>query len=195
MARSQHATLFEVSENEGPEGFVYRTEFISAAEESELLSIIQKLEFKAFRYHGFLANRRIVDYGWSYDFESMKLSPGKPIPDFLMPIRSRAAALVQLPGDAFSEALITEYQTGSAIDWHRDVPQFDVVIGISLLSPCTFRLRRKQGQKWERFNIVAEPRSVYVLSGPARSEWQHSIPPTKSLRYSITFRSRRNLKT
>jgi alkylated DNA repair dioxygenase AlkB len=194
MERRSRNVLFEIEGKSGPEGFTYYPEFISAAEENELLSHIRTLEFKSFRYRGFVAKRRIVDYGWSYDFESMKLSAGKPIPPFLMPVREKAAQLAGLSPDKLSEALITEYQQGSAIDWHRDVPQFDVVVGISLLSPCTFRLRRKAASTWERYNIIAEPRSAYVLKGPARTEWQHSIPSTESLRYSITFRSRREKK-
>lgn len=174
-----------------PAGFIYQSEFLSPAEEAELIQHIEKLEFKSFNYHGFIAKRRIVDFGWSYSFESMKLSPGEPLPEFLLPFRERAARVAGVLPDILSEALITEYQPGSAIDWHRDVPHFDIVIGISLLNPCTFRLRRKQGAGWERYNLIAEPRSMYVLSGPARTEWQHSIPAVDLLRYSITFRSRR----
>jgi len=89
------------------------------------------------------------------------------------------------------QVLVTEYEAGAAIGWHRDKAVFAEVIGISLLSACTFRLRRKAGTTWERASITAEPRSAYLLSGPSRTEWEHSIPAVEELRYSITFRSMR----
>jgi len=194
MGKRKQSLLFDTDEparEPVPEGFTYEPEFISPSEEKDLLSEIGKLEFKTFTWHGFIAKRRIVDYGWSYSFETMKLTPGDPIPEFLLPVRSRAAARVGIRDEQLSEALITEYQSGAAIDWHRDVPQFEIVMGISLLSACMFRLRRKRGATWERYSFVAEPRSLYILTGPARDEWQHSIPAAETLRYSITFRSRR----
>ena len=63
------------------------------------------------------------------------------------------------------------------------------MIGISLGSPCTLRLRRKRGSGWERRSLVVRPRSVYLLRGPSRTEWEHSIPPLATLRYSIMFRN------
>jgi alkylated DNA repair dioxygenase AlkB len=190
MKKHREASLFDIS-NDAPEGFVYRPEFISREEERELLRHIQVLEFHSFRWHGFIARRRIVDYGWSYSFDTLKLTPGKPIPEFLKPVRSRAADFAGVKAEDLSEALITEYQPGAAIDWHRDVPHFNDVIGLSLLAPCTFRMRRAQAKTWERFNITAEPRSIYLMRGPARTEWQHSIPAAERLRYSITFRTKR----
>ena len=88
--------------------------------------------------------------------------------------------------------LVTEYSAGAAIGWHRDKQEFGEIIGVSLLSPCTFRLRRAKGKGWERVNLTAEPRSAYLMSGPSRSEWEHSIPPVDALRYSITFRNLRD---
>ncbi|HEU5273043.1 MAG TPA: alpha-ketoglutarate-dependent dioxygenase AlkB, partial [Xanthobacteraceae bacterium] len=101
----------------------------------------------------------------------------------------RAARFAGLDSSALEHALLIEYGPGAAIGWHRDRPQFGDVIGISLLSPCTFRLRRRGGAKWERRSIAAEPRSAYLLRGPSRTEWEHSIPPLETLRYSITFRT------
>jgi alkylated DNA repair dioxygenase AlkB len=187
-----HAAQSRFIGGEIPAGFIYETEFISNNEEQHLLTNIQTLPFKNFQYHGFEGNRRIVDYGWSYNFESKKLTPGRPIPEFLLSIRERAATRMALPADSLSEALVTQYPAGSAIGWHRDVPQFDVVFGISLLSACIFRLRLKQDSKWLRYSCLAEPCSMYILSGPARRVWEHSIPAVEMLRYSITFRTRRS---
>ena len=111
------------------------------------------------------------------------------IPEFLLPVRERAARFAGLAPAALEHALIIEYQPGAAIGWHKDRPVFDDVIGLSLRSPCTFRLRRKAGAKWERRSFVAEPRSAYLLRGPSRTAWEHSIPPLDTLRYSVTFRS------
>jgi alkylated DNA repair dioxygenase AlkB len=85
--------------------------------------------------------------------------------------------------------LVTEYGPGAGIGWHRDKSVFGETVGVSLLSPCVLRLRRKVGERrWERVNVTAAPRSAYLLSGPARSEWEHSIPAVGEPRYSITFR-------
>ena len=86
-------------------------------------------------------------------------------------------------------ALLIEYAPGAGIGWHRDRPEFGDVIGISLLAPARLRFRRKVGTKWERTALTAEPRSAYLLRGPARTEWEHSIPPMETLRYSITLRT------
>jgi alkylated DNA repair dioxygenase AlkB len=87
--------------------------------------------------------------------------------------------------------LVSEYGVGAPIGWHRDKDVFGMVVGVSLLASCTFRLRRKVGVKWERVSITVEPGSVYLLSGPARAVWEHSIPPVDELRYSLTFRELR----
>jgi alkylated DNA repair dioxygenase AlkB len=111
------------------------------------------------------------------------------MPEFLLPLRDRAAAFARLPPDALEHALITEYAPGAGIGWHRDRPVFDDVIGLSFGAPCRFRLRRKQGDAWQRAAIELRPRSAYLLRGPVRLDWEHSIPPLDQLRYSVTFRS------
>ena len=83
-----------------------------------------------------------------------------------------------------AKVLVTEYSPGAGIGWHKDRPEFEEVIGVSLLSPCLFRLRQKRGNGWERASIELQPRSAYLLSGSARTGWQHSIPPIDKLRYS-----------
>ena len=65
------------------------------------------------------------------------------------------------------------------------------VAGVSLLAPCRMRFQRGKGTNRQTYALPLEPRSAYVLGGPARSTWQHSIPPVKSLRYSVTFRTLR----
>jgi alkylated DNA repair dioxygenase AlkB len=114
-----------------------------------------------------------------------------PIPNFLMPLWDKVAEFASRPASAFAQVLINEYREGAGIGWHRDKPQFEEVAGVSLLAPCSFRLRRKNGAKWDRKTIVVEPRSAYLMTGPARTQWEHSIPPVSAHRYSITFRTLR----
>jgi alkylated DNA repair dioxygenase AlkB len=172
-----------------PDGFVYRQEFIDRAEERALLQAIGGLEFHEVRMHGVVARRRVIQYGWKYRFDGRRLTPGPEPPVFLLPVRSRAAALAAVAPGQLSEVLLTEYPPGAPIGWHRDAPGFGIVIGISLLSACRMRFRRGAARATERLSIPLEPRSAYLLSGPARSEWEHSIPDVDTLRYSITFRT------
>ena len=172
-----------------PDGFRYRPELIAVEEERSLLDDISRLEFHAVEMHGIVARRRVLQYGWKYGFDRTKLAPGPEIPAFLLPARDRAATFASVPPETLSEALLTEYAPGAPIGWHRDAPGFGIVVGISLLSPCRFRFRRGPERGSERVTITLEPRSGYLLSGPARSEWQHSIPEVDTLRYSLTFRT------
>jgi alkylated DNA repair dioxygenase AlkB len=172
-----------------PRGFKYRSELITPDEERALLREVEALPFKEFEFHGFLGKRRVVSFGWRYDFDERALRRAGCMPAFLLPLRQRAAAFAGLGPDALQHALVTEYAPGAAIGWHRDKAVFDEVVGVSLLAPCRFRLRRKSGTKWDRADVIAEPRSAYLLGGPARTEWEHSIPPVDRLRYSVTFRN------
>ena len=172
-----------------PEGFLYEEELVSPNDEVELVRHIEKLPLKEFQFHGYTGKRRTVSFGWHYEFAGEKLNQVGPIPDFLLPLRNAAASFAGLRLEDFQHVLVTEYAPGAPIGWHRDKAVFDDVVGISLLSPCTFRFRRKTAHGWERFNLTLEPRSVYLLRGPARTEWEHSIPTVNELRYSITFRS------
>ncbi|HLH90119.1 MAG TPA: alpha-ketoglutarate-dependent dioxygenase AlkB [Xanthobacteraceae bacterium] len=175
--------------NELPDGMRYAPDVISSDEEQALVAEMAQLPFRAFEFHGFLGKRRTVSFGWSYDFNGGGLQQSGRIPDFLLPVRARAAAFAGLDPGALEHALVIEYSPGAGIGWHRDRPAFGDVIGISLLSPCTFRLRRKLGSGWERRSLAAQPRSAYLLRGSSRTDWEHSIPPLETLRYSITFRS------
>lgn len=174
-----------------PEGFRYEADLISAADERELVERVRELPLKEFEFHGYVGKRRVASYGWHYDFGERKLHAAEPIPGFLLPLRERAAAFAGVAAEDLPHALVTEYGPGAAIGWHRDKGVFGDVIGVSLLSPCVFRLRRKAGTRWERYSLTAEPRSAYLLRGPSRTEWEHSIPGVEELRYSITFRTLR----
>ena len=172
-----------------PEGFLYQSNFIDRSEESALLERIAQVEFHAVEMRGVVARRRVIQYGWKYGFDRTRLKPGPELPDFLVPLRDRAAALAGVDPAALSEGLLTEYPPGAPIGWHRDAPGFGIVVGVSLLAACRFRFRRGPERGSERVSLTLEPRSAYVLSGPARSEWQHSIPEVDALRYSVTFRT------
>jgi alkylated DNA repair protein (DNA oxidative demethylase) len=171
------------------EGLEYEPEFISVEEEQELLTAFSGLEFGEVRMRGVAARRRVAQLGFHYSFESLRVKPTAPIPEFLLPLRTRVAGRVHLEPEMFAEALVTQYPPGAGIGWHRDAPPFGIVAGISLLSAATFRMRPIAVSRGRAVALELEPRSLYVLRGPARSDWQHSISPTKTLRYSITFRT------
>jgi alkylated DNA repair dioxygenase AlkB len=175
-----------------PEGFRYQADLVDAAEEDALLQRLRGLPFKEFEFQGFIGKRRTVSYGWHYDFNQRALGKAEDIPDFLLRLREKAAVFAGLTAERLQQVLVIEYGPGASIGWHRDKAVFGEVVGISLLSSCRFRLRRKSGTTWERVSLTAEPRSAYLLSGPARSEWEHSIPAVGALRYSVTFRNLRD---
>jgi alkylated DNA repair dioxygenase AlkB len=173
-----------------PSGFLYAPDFLTESEERDLLVTIGTLPFEAFNFHGYIAKRRIVEYGWEYDFGKRKATSTQPIPEYLAPVRERAAAFAGLPIEQLVEAVVTEYPPGAPIGWHRDVPQFEVVIGISLSSQSRMRFKPYKAAG-KIVSQILEPRSIYVLRGPARWEYQHSIPAVEAVRYSITFRTLR----
>ncbi|HYJ88716.1 MAG TPA: alpha-ketoglutarate-dependent dioxygenase AlkB [Pyrinomonadaceae bacterium] len=191
------SNLFDVADDELAtasqvlEGFRYRSSLIDKAEEDALIARVRELPFREFDFHGFKGKRRVVSFGYHYDFSGQQLRKTEDIPEFLLPLRARAAAFAAMEPDVLQHALVTEYAPGAGIGWHLDKAVFGQVIGVSLLTPCVLRFRRKMEGKWERVNVLAEPRSAYHLSGPARLVWQHSISPMEGLRYSITFRSMR----
>lgn len=174
-----------------PQGFVYRADFLTADEEASLVRRLAELDFAPFQFRGFEGRRRVAYFGWRYDFNGGGLGPADPMPEWLLPLRDRAAALAGLPPAAFEHVLINEYREGAPIGWHKDRPQFDRVVGVSLGSPCVMRLRRRRGDGFERINAPLAPRSAYLLDGPARADWEHSIPGQKGHRYSVTFRNLR----
>jgi alkylated DNA repair dioxygenase AlkB len=172
-----------------PDGFRYHAEVVSAEEEEALAGELEALPFKPFDFRGFLANRRVVSFGYRYDYRSRAVVEAAPFPAFLVSLRRKVGAVFGRPADAFQQVLINEYRPGAGIGWHRDKAEFDEVVGVSLLAPCNLRFRRKSGETWDRASLAVEPRSAYLLSGPARTIWEHSIPALDGLRYSITLRT------
>ena len=185
-------TLFDAPQTpppKTPEGFVYRPEFLSRDEEAELAAWLGTLPFAAFQFRGYEGRRRVVSYGWQYDFTRSHLLKADDIPAELLPVRARAAELAGHKPEDLQQVLLNEYQPGAPIGWHKDRPIFAEVVGISLLAPCNLRFRRRAEGGFERASVILEPRSAYLLSGPARGVWEHSIPPVAAHRYSITFRN------
>ncbi|MGI8918099.1 MAG: alpha-ketoglutarate-dependent dioxygenase AlkB [Pyrinomonadaceae bacterium] len=182
-----------------PNRLRYQRELISSADEVALIERVGELPFKEFEFHGYLGKRRVVSFGWHYEFSGAGvLRQADDIPEFLLPLRKRAAVFAKLKPDELQHVLVIEYRPGAGIGWHRDKPVFGEVVGVSLLAPCVIRFRKGEKEKgeegkvktkWERVNLLAEPRSAYHLSGQARLEWQHSILSVDALRYSVTFRT------
>jgi alkylated DNA repair dioxygenase AlkB len=172
-----------------PDGFLYRPEVFTRAEQDELLDNISALQFRPVDFQGHRAKRRIVDFGFHYDFNSRSTTAADAIPDFLMPTRYKAGIFAGVPFEALVEVLITEYPGGAPMGWHRDAPQFELIVGISLAGSCRLRLRPISGGKIS--SLLLEPGSAYLMRGAARWSYQHSIAAVANLRYSITFRTLR----
>ncbi|MDB5013296.1 MAG: Alkylated repair protein [Daejeonella sp.] len=178
------------------EGFTYLPNFISPREEALLLAEISKLDLHTFMFQGYEAKRKVASLGYDWNFESRTLNKGKDIPQAFDKVLQETAEYLGLQKESFAEVLVTEYPVGSVINWHRDAPSFDLIAGISLLSDCRLRLRpqeKSQQIKSQTKSFQVERCSLYVMQGPARSEWQHSISPVKNVRYSITLRTLKSL--
>lgn len=180
-------------------GLEYEPFFLTPVEQTELVARIEPLPFREFEFHGYLGKRRIVSFGWRYEYSGRGvLKPADEVPDFLVDLRVKAALLARAEPAELEQVLVTEYRPGVGIGWHRDKPEFDRVVGVSLLAPCTLRFRRivdsKASKKsWERMNLVIQPGSAYLMSGSIREDWEHSILRVDALRYSVTFRSLRQV--
>ena len=189
-------TLFDISA-QVPDGFIYKEGFTSEAEEQELIQEIQKVQLQPFKYYQFTGKRRTASFGWQYEFGASEITAAQKIPPFLLPMRTRAGNVFDIDPKSLVQTSIIEYSTGSPIGWHRDIPQFGVVIGISLGAPCRMRFRKysrvrpKKLNRDEILSIELQPRSIYLMSGASRESWQHSIPPVKELRYAIMMRTLR----
>jgi len=184
--------LFGIPAPALPAGMRYETDFLSPGEEAELLRRIEALPLAPMQYQGYTALRRVVSYGGTYDFSRQRLETAEPQPDWLNALRAKAGAWAGIAPEAFTQALVAEYRPGTPLGWHRDVPDFEDVVGISLLADATMRFRPyppREPRRADVLKLVVEPRSVYLLRGPARWEWQHSVSPTRALRYSITLRT------
>lgn len=180
--------MFAASEPQ-PEGLRYEPGFVTPQEEADLVARVRELDVQPFQFGIYEGKRRVAWFGWQYDYTDRKLKPSEPIPEWLAPLAARVEAFDGLEHGSIKQVLVTEYEAGAGIGWHRDKPHFDRVYGVSLLTPCRFRFRRKAGSRWERRSFDAQPRSIYRMTGPSRHEWEHSIPEVEALRYSITFRT------
>jgi DNA oxidative demethylase len=175
---------------ERPQGLVYQPDFLSPEEEKELLAFMEATEFRSVAMRGQTARRTVRHYGYDYAYESARVAPGEPLPDELARVRDRAAGLAGLEPEELAQALVSRYPPGAPIGWHRDAPTFGpTLVGVSLGASSRLRLRSDDGEERRSFELELEPRSAYVLGGRSRAHWQHSIPPVKELRYSITFRT------
>jgi alkylated DNA repair protein (DNA oxidative demethylase) len=181
---------------EPPPGLVYRPAFLTDAEQAELLGVLDALDFRPIVMKGQTARRTARHYGLGYDYEARgPLEPTEPIPPWLAGLQERSAALAERPAEELVEALVQRYPAGATIGWHRDAPMFGVVVGVSLGSACRMRFQRTVAGERSVREIVLDPGSAYVLTGQARWSWQHSIPPTPALRYSVTFRTPRRARS
>lgn len=171
------------------EGLHYCEEVIDAAEHDALIAKLDNSDLTPFRFHGWQGNRKTKTYGWHYDFDDASFTPAEPIPDWLLPLRAKAAAFARVAPDDFAHVLLARYDPGAGIGWHRDRPLFEEVVGVSLCSPATMRFRQRTDAGFRRGRLPLEPRSAYLLSGTSRWDWEHSIAPAERLRFSITFRT------
>ncbi|MBY0293896.1 alpha-ketoglutarate-dependent dioxygenase AlkB [Patescibacteria group bacterium] len=188
MTRSSaQPKLFDLPETL-PNGLVYRPDFLTSGEEDVLLAYIQNLPLFNAPYKEYTAKRRILNFGWSFDFRNNKLIPGPPLPKFLTSTQRKIAKWLQIPEHCVAEALITEYSPGTQLGWHVDNEEFDKIVGVSLGSWSKIRFR-PLSEKENTISIELEPRSAYIMQSEVRWQWQHSVAPVPDLRYSITFRT------
>ncbi|WP_207536116.1 alpha-ketoglutarate-dependent dioxygenase AlkB [Desertivirga arenae] len=177
-----------------PSGFRYLPNFINKEEEDSLLCLISTLELRPFKFQGYEAKRKVASYGFDWSFETRTLSKGKSIPSDFNHIIGKVASLIPVNIKDIGELLVTEYPDGSVINWHRDAPPFDIIVGISLLTDCKFRFRPYKKSMQTRSSLISIPvqgRSLYIIEGEARTDWEHSIAPVKTKRLSITLRTLR----
>ena len=170
-------------------GLVYREELIGASEETRLIAEIEQLDLSPFRFQGWTGKRLTKTFGWRYDFDDRSFEPAEPLPGWLLPLRDKAGAFGKIDPSEFVHALVTRYDPGAGIGWHRDRPQFGKVVGVSLGAPATLRFRRRTESGFKRTSLELQPRSAYLIFGEARERWEHGIAEHDSLRFSITFRT------
>lgn len=177
-----------------PPGMRYESGFLSPEEERHWIAFAQSLPLKEMNYKGYTARRRVVSFGGKYDYVANRLDEGPPVPRELGPLREKVALWLGVAPDVFTHVLVAEYREGTPLGWHRDVPDFEDVVGVSLLSEAVMRFRPyppEAPKKADILKLIVQPRSIYLLRGPARWEWQHSVAAARQLRYSITFRTPR----
>lgn len=189
MTFLQSAMMMDLFGTPALPGLRAQFDIVTDAEEAALIAAIDAAGLLPFRFQGWEGKRLMASFGWGYDFDRTRLQAAAPLPDWLLPIRQRAAAFAGLPPDALVQALLIRYDPGAGIGWYRDRPAFAHIVGISLGAPATMRFCRRQGPRFERVNVPLPPRGAYHLSGEARHGWEHSIAEMDRTRWSITFRS------
>jgi alkylated DNA repair dioxygenase AlkB len=172
-------------------GLTYEDALIDADEEARLISQIQAAGLTPFQFQQWEGKRLTRSFGWTYDFQTGRFAPGDPIPDWLFPLRTRAAAFADIEAGSLEQALVIEYGIGAGIGWHKDRPVFEHVIGVSLGAPATMRFRRRREGGFDRASAELAPRSIYHMHGEVRDDWEHSIAAMDAARWSVTFRSLR----
>lgn len=170
-------------------GLASAPDFITSEEERALIVAIEGIDLQPFRFQGWLGKRLTASFGWRYDFDNGKFGVAGPLPDWLLPVRRRAAAFAGLRPDQLAQALLIRYDPGAGIGWHKDRPVFEHVVGISLGAPAPMRFRQRGAKGFSHVTVPLASRSIYHLSGEARHGWEHSIAPLDLTRWSITFRS------
>lgn len=191
---SQGSLFGDVEVRASIPGLIYQPEFLSMQEEQELIAVIGTLPLHAAQYKEYLARRRVVGFGGSFDFDTLELKSAKALDERLIPLRNRVAAWQGIHPDDLQHALVAEYAPGTPLGWHRDVPNFEKILGVSLGGTATLRFRPYPHvqEKLDRiFSLTTQPRSIYLIERDARWKWQHCVEPTPELRWSITFRSMR----
>ena len=187
-------SFFEEEATGLPPGMRFVPQFFSVEEGRAWLDVVASFDLQEAKYKEYTARRRVVGFGGQFDYDTNELKPGKPIPSSLEPLRKRVAEWLGVEPGRFSQMLVAEYRPGTPLGWHRDVPDFESIVGLSLLGSATMRFRpypHVPGRSAKAFELELPPRSAYVLEGDARWNWQHSIVATRELRYSITLRTRR----
>lgn len=180
-------------ENNIPSGLQYIANFISRAQEDYLLERIDQQNWLS------EISRRVQHYGYKYDYTSNIIDKNinlGDIPDWLSLLSKRLFA-EEIFKRAPDQIIINEYLPGQGIRPHTDcIPCFEETIcSLSLLSPCLMELAKNE----EKTSIYLENRSLLILSGPARFQWEHGISNRKydiingekilrNRRVSITFR-------
>ena len=186
-------TLFDIAPTL-PSGFTYAENFISPEEERALLMAIQKLTLDNMKFHMYEAKRKVISFGKGWSFTDQCLKDGNQFPEEVGFLITRIAGYLKIPAESIAQFLVTEYPVGSVINWHRDAPPFETIVGVLLLSDCIFKLRPQEKEKQTRTSTVILPvkrRSFYVMKGQSKTAWQHCTSPVEKVRYSLTFRTLR----
>ena len=185
--------LFPEMEDESaepePRGFRYRDEIITEVQQVALVESLRQLDLKPVDFHGHLGNRRVTSFGLKYDYSRRIVEPAGEMPTFLEELPTLVADFAGTDPSAFRQIGVSEYRAGAGIGWHKDKQDFGIIVGVSLLTSAIMRFRKPNGTRWTRVSHTLKPRSIYILDGEARTQWEHSIPPLVDLRYSITFRT------